>query len=131
MSCSSCGQKYRNSSSSARSQQIYRQSFRRGQRIVTPTPTPPIDTPQPPVTVQPDTPAAIAPGPLSEAQTPTTTYTLTPSVTSKEYAIDPTTGLPVSQLTTGSCPENMLGDTAPQPVDLQVMDTPGSKNEVG
>lgn len=100
----------------------------RGARVI---PNPTIAEDQPPVTVQPDTPAAIAPGPLAEPQMPSTEYTLSTSVTSKEYAIDPTTGLPVSQLITGSCPENMLGDTAPQPVNLESMDIPGSKNDVG
>lgn len=45
--------------------------------------------------------------------------------------IDLVSGKPMSVLETGSCPENILGDTAPQPVTFEIADIPGSKNDVG
>ncbi len=109
MACGSCGQKYRGL---GRTRNVNARRFIRQGRKVVQIPNPVIDVSQPPVTVQPDTKQAVAVPVLS-------------------YPIDPTTGLPRSVLDTGNCPENMLGDTAPQPINPEIAVIPGSKNEVG
>lgn len=109
MSCGSCGQKYRGL---GRTRNVNARRFIRQGKKVIQVPNPTLDVPQPPVTVQPDTKEAVLGTPDS-------------------YPIDPSSGLPLSVLQTGNCPENMLGDTAPQPVVLEIADIPGNKNEVG
>lgn len=74
-----------------------------------------IDDEQPSGMVQPDTAEAV----LGEVP---------------EYVnsgIDLVSGKPMSVLETGSCPENNLGDTAPQPEPIEITDIPGDKNNVG
>jgi len=45
--------------------------------------------------------------------------------------IDLVSGKPMEVLEKGSCSENDLGDTAPQPHPVEITDTPGDKNDVG
>lgn len=50
-----------------------------------------------------------------------------PSAPVPAYAIDPSTGIPVSRIVSGSCPENNIGDMTTPPATL--VTNPGQNRE--